>query len=91
MLEKLFQDIPSSESSRTSKVQECLFLLPSNKVVTVNLSVMVFKILLSKLFRVVPVETSRQKRVKYFKKSTQQSRQKLAIYRRVLLKTKPLF
>ena len=80
-LEKLFQDIPSSESSRTSKVQECFFLLLSNKVVTVNLSDMVFTVLLSKLFRVVSVEASRRKRVKSFKKSSQKSIQKLAIYR----------
>ena len=33
-LEKLFQDIPSSESSRTSKIQECLFKLLLTKVVT---------------------------------------------------------
>ena len=80
-LGKLFQDILSSESSWTSKVQKCFFLLLSNKVVTVNLSDMVFTVLLSKLFRVVSVEASRQKRVKSFKKSSQKSIQKLAIYR----------
>ena len=80
-LGKLFQDILSSESSWTSKVQKCFFLLLSNKVVTVNLSDMVFTVLLSKLFRVVSVEASRQKRVKFLKKSSQKSMQKLAIYR----------
>ena len=80
-LGKLFQDILSSESSWTSKVQKCFFLLLSNKVVTVNLSDMVFTVLLSKLFRVVSVEASRQKRVKFLKKSSQKSIQKLAIYR----------
>ena len=80
-LGKLFQDILSAESSWTSKVQKCFFLLLSNKVVTVNLSDMIFTVLLSKLFRVVSVEASRQKRVKSFKKSSEKSIQKLAIYR----------